>query len=348
MRGQLLCALGFVLITVSAFQPRSPGTVLTVIGILTFSIGVALMLAGWFALLHPIVPGALRGRFFGRLRLAWQSAGIGFAVLCALVLSHDSPFWRFQLMFAFVALMLFVRMRYYARIPEMEASRPDGISFRKALASVLRTDGYTSFCCYVFLLSLASGGATALFGLLEKRALHFGDDLVIWMGTLMMVGALIGFGIGGRAVDRLGTKPVFLAGHFGYAAIFFLILLRNTLGFPLPLTLGALNLLYGLVQAALSVAISTEMLNLIPPQNKCFSTSVCMTLLLGGRALSGLLCAWALQLGLFRDSWLLFGTEMSVYDTVFLMYGTLVVLFVVTLGLVPSVLSKAQLVPGTR
>ncbi len=49
---------------------------LVILSILTFSVGGSLQGASWFALLSPIVPAAIRGHFFGRLRrnsiLSWN------------------------------------------------------------------------------------------------------------------------------------------------------------------------------------------------------------------------------------------------------------------------------------
>jgi len=65
----------------------------------------------------------------------------------------------------------------------------------------------------------------------------------------------------------------------------------------------------------------------------------------GGIGLSGLLSAWALSLGVLSDSWTLWGQALSSYDAILLGYGGMVVLLVVTLGLVPSVLSKSEWMP---
>ena len=44
-------------------------------------------------------------------------------------------------------------------------------------------------------------------------------------------------------------------------------------------------------------------------------------------------------------SWSFLGTPMSQYDTILLIWGLMVVMLVVTLGLVPSVIGKAQWIP---
>ena len=94
-----------------------------------------------------------------------------------------------------------------------------------------------------------------------------------------------------------------------------------------------------------SIAVSTEMLALIPVDHKSLSTSICITFIRIGGALSGLLAAWLLQLGVLVEQWTLMGVQLSRYDTILLCSGIGVILLVVTLGLVPSVIHKAQWVP---
>ena len=54
---------------------------LTVMGVIFFGVGTAMTFSNWFALLHPLVPQQIRGRFFGRLRLTWQGFGFLFSLL---------------------------------------------------------------------------------------------------------------------------------------------------------------------------------------------------------------------------------------------------------------------------
>ena len=68
--------LGYVLLIIASILPENFYTLLIGTGIVLFGIGSAMTLGNWFALLHPIIPEKVRGRFFGRLRLTWKSIGI--------------------------------------------------------------------------------------------------------------------------------------------------------------------------------------------------------------------------------------------------------------------------------
>ncbi len=91
-----------------------------------------------------------------------------------------------------MAAGLVIRILFYARLPELEHN---GFSehFVTTVVNALRRDGFMPFCAYLFLLSLFTVGCPVLFGLVEKRELGFGDNVIVWLGTLGMVGAVIGF-----------------------------------------------------------------------------------------------------------------------------------------------------------
>ncbi len=342
--GLVLTVTGFALLCVLLLVPAWLRNPCVVFGILLYAIGNALWGAGWFALLSPIVPEAERGGFFGKLRFSWQSAGIVFFMIAGYFLHKNSSPALFVPVMLAIAAGLLVRIIYYVRIPEVEKSAPRSRSFADSFISVLRTAGYMSFCAYVFLLSLATIGCVAIFGLVEKKVLLLRDPQVVWLGNLGMMGAVTGFLLIGKLIDRWGTKPAFLICHFGFGLSLFLFVLRGCIPDPTAMILfmGAIHFAFGLMLAGSSVAISTEMLALIPSENKSLATSVCMTLNMGGGALAGFLIAGILKLGVLREQWQFHGLHLSNYDTVLLACGVAVVLLVVTLGLVPSVINKAR------
>ena len=343
--GSALMGVGFVIIALAGSMPAPTAEMVTVTGIAVYALGIAVAASSWFALLSPIVPESLRGRFFGRLRLSWQTCGIAFTAICALFLSKDSPISAYQVVFGVIALALGIRLFFYARVPEMESARQHSDSLRESFRDTMQADGYVSFCAYVFLLSLFTAGCPSLFGLIEKRVMNLGDNVVVWVGSLLMVGSVVGYFAGGKIVDRYTTKPAFLGCHFGYGAILLLFLARGCVPGSTVAVIGLAHFLFGFVFAVSSVSISTEMLALIPAENKSLSTSLCMALMKGGGGLSGVMSAWALNLGFLKDDWTLWGQPMSSYDAILLVYAAMVVLLVVTLGLVPSVLNKSQWVP---
>jgi MFS family permease len=65
-----------------------------------------------------------------------------------------------------------------------------------------------------------------------------------------------------------------------------------------------------------------------------------------GAALSGMLAGWVLDSGMLSANWRLYGQELTAYDSLLIGFAMLVLLFIVVLGLVPSVMNKHRFMPG--
>ena len=320
---------------------------LVLAGALLFGIGISVASAGFMGLLRRLVPAGLRGRFFGRLHVSWQAAGLVFVAGCALLLPPQASVGTYQVIVGLLVVGAVTRTAMIGAVPEPP---PPGEPTRGLIASLLhalRGPGYAAFSAYVFLLALFTGAAPFVFGLLEKHTLHFGDNQVVWMGNLIMVGSLVGFAAGGRATDRLGTKPVFLVCHFGYSLALALLLGRALVDVPVVYLAALAHLLYGACWAGSLIAISTELLALVPKENQALGTSLPLLLFHVGGATAGVLASAALGLGIFAERWTLAGTHMGPYDAVLLLWAVMVLLLVITLALVPSVLRKAEWLPNT-
>lgn len=334
--------LGFALLTVSGAFRGALAEAWVLAGVLVFAVGRGLFNSSWYALLSPLVPEAMRGQFFGRLRFSWQLCGIVFAGVCAVLLPREAPLWLHQIFIALMTLSLIAKFLFYRRIPELEKVGKIPGGFRRAMGGIVRAEGFPSFCAYVFLLALFTAGCPILFGLIEKKVLALGDNVVVTLGAALMIGSVLGYLVGGQTVDRVGTKPAFLVCHFLYGAVILAFVARAMAPGFLVLFIATLSFLFGLVRAISSIAISAELLALMPAENKALSSSTCLALQTCGGALSGVLAAWALNLGMLSPRWQARGVEMTAYDSVLIACGTMIVLLVVTLGLVPSVLRKER------
>jgi len=344
--GQLLATAGLAALALSGFFPRAAASALALAGIVLDGLGQGLFISVWYALLSPIIPEDFRGRFFGTLRFAWNLVGILFMFLATLVLGKDSPRYAFQVLFALITLALAARFFFYLKIPEMEAERPAAHGFKTALGTVLRSPGYASFGSYVFLILLFTSGSPSVFGLLEKRVLEFGDDLVASMGLLITLGSILGYALGGRAIDRFGTRLVFVACHLGFGATLALFLVRDSVSLlPTAVYIGALNLLFGLVVATSSVTFSSELLAVMPAAHKSLAGAVYSTVYYIANGLAGVVWAALLRLGVLNESWRLFGNTLSAYDSVLLLCAVMVVFLIITLTLVPAVIRKTEPLP---
>ena len=345
--GFLVVGAAFAMFLLAGFVELGWVSWLVLAGVLLHGSGIAISSAGFMTLMRRIVPQKLRGRFFGRMSVSWQTVGLLFVGGCAVLLPDDPSVSTYQVIVAMLVGAAVIRVVLTSRIIEPARPAPPASGFFRSIGRTLRTEGYAPFAAYVFLLALCTGAVPFVFGLLEKHALHFGDSTVVWMGNLIMVGSLIGFALGGKATDRWGTKPVFLVCHFGFGVALTVLLLRAMLPIsPLYLAMAA-NLLYGAFWAGSLLAITTELLALVPRENQAMGTSLPLLLYHTGGSAAGMLGSAALELGVFSSDWTLFGTPMSAYNTLLLLWAVMIVLLVVTLGLVPSVLRKAEWMPNT-
>ena len=338
--GLIFSLFGYVLLIIASILPENFYTLLIGLGIVLFGLGTAMNMGNWFALLHPIIPEKIRGRFFGRLRLTWQSIGIVLTLFFIYMLEQFPYLRMYQTVLVIVSIFLAVRILFYQRIPELEKPVPPKESFLKTLMNVIAIPDYISFCSYCFLLTLFTAACPQIFSLIEKDVLSFTKTEIVFIGNLLIVGALAGFVLGGRMVDKLGTKYVFMFCHFGFGAIIILFLLRSLLPGKIIVIVGILTLLFGLVQAASGIAMTSETLVLMPKENKSLAIGLWLTLINAGAGLSGIISSTFLELNLINPEWSLFGLQMSSYDGLLLMFGTMVILMTVTLGLIPSMIRK--------
>lgn len=345
--GIILTISGFSFIISAGFFDTQTSTKFIVYGIILFSIGVSALLSGWFALLSPLIPETIRGSFFGAMRVSWQIFAIGCSFILTFILERSTSLGTYQLILTFFTCLLILQIFLYSKIPEIEESSFGRKSLPEIVASIPEVPGYMPFCAYCFLLMLATGAWPVTMGLLEKNVLHFSDDTIVHMGTMLFLGAMVGFYTGGKLVDKFGTKMVFLVVHFLYVLFLFLVILRGMIPIPLVSYFSFLTFGLGLIQASSSIAITSEMMALAPAKNKSVIISLCMSLQWGGAAISGVISGKLIEYNLLNKTWIFKGLTLSNYDTLILFNSVMVFVFIVTLGLIPSVVKtkKVQWVP---
>lgn len=346
--GITIAICGFLMIPLSSLLPADTAIWGLSAGIIIFATGNTINGSCWFALLSPIVPQEIRGRWFGRMRTAWQSTAIIFSLSVAILLRLTPELYIFQLVLLTAAGLMLVRRTLYKQIPELDPATPPTTSFFKAMATLFQVPGYLRFCIYMFMLAFTTAAA-GLLGLLEKEMLGFSDSLLMVMGNLLSIGTIIGFLTGGKMVDRFGAKPVFLSGHIIASLTLIGILMRATLPLPLPLIMGLFSLILGTVQGATGIANTSELLALIPAENKSISTGFGMTLTAAGISLAGLLNGQLLKMNILPTHWTLFSQSMSAYDILLTGFLAMTILLAATLGLVPTIRQlRSQWFPQNR
>ncbi len=347
--GLTISVLGLLLLTLAGFS-EAQGAQIATAGIIIFSIGASASASSWFALLSPIIPEEIRGRFFGKLRISWQLCGIAFTLVVTALLELFTEIRIFQYVMLFVVGTSILRIHLYRKIPELETGHAPSGEFLTPLTNILRIPGYLPFCAYTFLLMFFAGSIPGVLNLLGKDILLFSDARILLMSNVGAGGAIAGFYLGGKMVDRWGTKPVFLSCHFSFAIVLLATVLRGLFPFSDIATLSLLSGLFGTTLAASGIAFSSELLALVPSENKSLSTGFHLSLTSAGIALSSLVIGQALKLNVLNSEWTLMGQTLSEYDTILLGSAVMILMLLITLGLIPSVIQahKAQWYPQNR
>ena len=341
----LVASLGLMMLAGWGFDTRT-ALLLVVMSLVVSSVGGSLQAAGWFALLNPIVPKEIRGRFFGRLRVSFQLAAILFTLLITRMLKVSEAMTTFQLLLGIVFLATLLRYFTYARIPELENAGGEENHrdpFQKALAKVLAEPGYLHFNSYVFLFTLFTSAVPIVFGLMQKDAFEFTPAQITRVGTLFLTGSMLGCWVGGRAVDRYGSRMVFVIAHLAFAASMFALLARHWVPWSLFAHVGGCSLAFSLVGGMAGVAITTETLALIPAANKSLSTAFTMTLSNASIALAGMGVSRVIGWSILSPGWQMLGQKYTAYDSLVLFFAAMMLLMLVAIGLVPSITPKSSI-----
>jgi MFS family permease len=341
--GQVLLIASLVLMVTAGWVTNGTAMLVVVSALLFFCVGGSLQGASWFALLNPIIPKEIRGRFFGRLRVTFMTVCILFTLLVTRVLRASQAMASFQILLGIIFVAALFRYFTYARIPELENVRGEvgpRQSFRQALSAVLGVRGFIPFNSYVFLITLFTAGVPIVFGLMQKDVFKFTPAQITLMGTLFLAGSVAGNWLGGRAVDRYGTRLVFLFTHVAYAVVITGMLVRHGVPWSLPLHAGGCSFFFGMASATAGVAVTAEMLGLIPDANKSLSTAINMSLFNLAVALSGMFVSRSISWDMLVPEWSLLGQSYSIYDSLLFIFATMILLMLVTIGLVPKVVKN--------
>ena len=246
-------------------------------GILLFSLGSSMVNSSWFALLDPIVKPEKRGSFFAKLRTTWQLFGVVFTFAAQFILEIEGDSIISPILM-FVVFLIIIRMYFYSKIPELEVKDPNEpggeVSFKDEFKVLMTYKPFIRFSIFILILPLFIGSITLIFNLYEQAYLKFSSADIVLMGNLVMIGSILGFAIGALLLKKLGDKRLFFLCSCCISACAALFVLHEYFAFvPIKVYIGFITLCTGLSMSAMSIGITSLMLDLLPKENKSFSTS---------------------------------------------------------------------------
>lgn len=343
--GVLVAAVGILVMGAAGiFVIPAARAVCCVAGIIIFGVGMAAFGAIILSLIQPIVPESVRGRFFGLHKMSWQIVALGMSALIAFLLSLWQELYIFQVIILVTAGLTLFRSVFYRTIPELVSVSKERTVLLTAMVRLGGAREYVAFGSYVFLLTMFIAVCPSLFALVERVALNLSQSTIVMLANAGMIGAIIGFWLGGVAVDRYGTKYVFLVCHFSYGFILSMFVLRGMFPAPaLTAMLGVLHFLFGMIMSASSIAITSESMALSPERHHTLALALLGSVQSAGIFLSGFLSSGALKIGFLMKHWIWLGMTLCDVDAVIAACAVMIVILVVTLGLVPSIFRKTDL-----
>lgn len=183
----------------------------------------AMSFAAWFPLLQDITPARATGRFFGNLRMAWQSSGMVSMLLAAWFLwdgQGSPPWWKFNLLFTIALLCGIVKLFYLYPISENphRKAKEQQSSVAEIIKSFLANRDQRNVLVYLLSYAVA-------FGMSVPFQVKFLKDLGRQDGFILAATAMIGAGAifsvrrWGKLADRFGNRPIFTISHAGMVLV---------------------------------------------------------------------------------------------------------------------------------
>lgn len=178
----------------------------------------------WMSWMADIIPGRLRGRYFGKRARIGQVVGIATTIMAGLVLdivdkagggqagaAGDPMMLRVtSVVLAIAGLSGVLDIQCFVRVPDHHQPPPKpAIRWSDLLVAPLRDRNFRWFLGFTFCLNLGLGFLGQYVWLYVYKVAHFSDTKAnLVLVALPLALQILSYPIWGLLVDRLGKKPV--------------------------------------------------------------------------------------------------------------------------------------------
>ena len=118
--GLSMSTIGILVILLAGFVSKPLVEILILTSVILYGLGYGMYLNSWYPLLSPIIPEERRGRFFGTMRLLYQSVAITFTFIVTWTLERKAAISVFQFFLAITIIFRIGGIVLYGKIPELE------------------------------------------------------------------------------------------------------------------------------------------------------------------------------------------------------------------------------------
>lgn len=334
----MISCLMFLLLAASPWFGAASKYV-AMVSAVVFCLSLPLYVSAWFPLIDGFLRKEERGSFLGLNRFLWMTTAFLFIFLSGLVLGRKPDIWELQAIIALTGLLCLGRFFFIGRI-ETRQSDTEVRDFRASFRTSITNAPLCGFSIYLFCLNLASYSTLPLGFMYLKNHMPVGDNVLVIISSVTMLGTLIGYLVAGRMLQRFGAKKMLLALHLLFALVNFALFGCGP-SFPAAVTVITILLtVYGFLTAASSVVTSSEMMALARPGNKAMAMALCGSFLYGGMGLSRVFSSLLLGGGILAASWNWGSVQYTNYQSLFLFSGIIVLIVCLMLILVPAILPE--------
>lgn len=277
---------GYLIIVAGSFFASRFFALFIIIGISVYSLGFSAFVSSWFALLSPLIPKDSRGRFFGKLRVSFQATALIATWVIFYIIDRNDSISTYIWILAFIAAASLIRVIIYMKIPEKETVVSGNTNIYTSFLQIIRVPRFISYSIYCFAIMLITGALPWIYGLLGKDVLGFSEGKIVMLGNMLLIGSLAGYYAGGKLCDKRGTKFIFSSCHIIFSLALILVLIRSGDPNAIMYMVMAAALILGFARAAIGIALSSNLLAILPSENKSFSSSIITTMLNLGTSLS--------------------------------------------------------------
>ena len=339
----VVSVFGGSIIAAAGFFPET-ARVLLVFGLVIYSLSVSIFVAGWFPLLQGIVPKQKRPVFFRNMRVSWQSFLSVFLLLSAVFVGRDAPLGILQLIILFSALLMIGRILAIRKIPEIPKQKYI-LSLKNSVGTTLRNRSLVRFSIYMFFLYLFSHATLPVSMMFTKLELHAPDNYTVFLSTMITVGQISGYFVGGNILKRWSPKKLLLSANALFMLLNLLFLTVHRFNLFSAMWLSIIVMLYGGCFAYSTIGLSSEMLSLAQPEALNMSMAICVAFYVSGQGLSRIISGYLIDSGLIPEQWFLFGIQMSSYHGLFICYGVCLLLCFILITYIPKGRAEKAMFP---
>src|SRR6185369_11126812 len=179
--------------------------------------------SAWVAWMGDLVPGRLRGRYFGQRTVFLSIAGTLASLAAAVTLDRVSPLgWTGAALSALTAVACLAGLASLGllmRQHEPAGPREQGAAGWASLRAALADRRVRPYLHYQLAWNAAVGISASFFAYHLLTNLRTGFLLMAAHGVVVAVVRIASARLWGRAVDRIGARPVLIFCSFGIAAV---------------------------------------------------------------------------------------------------------------------------------